>query len=330
MIGALKDRAPRPARAAIRRGTRLLRGPRPAILMYHRIAHESFDPWGLAVEQRNFEAQLQWLARHRTILTVGDFARRHAEGRLARRAVAITFDDAYASAMRLAVPLLQRFGAHATVFLPVQLIAEGCAFWWDELAQIVLGFDGDALRLGDVEVRVPAPSERDRRWRADAQPDTPRQVLFYALWSKLRDQLPSALAESMSQLRAQCACGTQSDGPANPDDIKRLARSDAVDFGSHALTHPSLPRIPVKERQREIVQSRQECAGLTGTPPTAFAYPYGDLDEATRKLVQEAGFDCACTTEDSGVAARDDVLALPRLRVGNWDQRALRARLRYA
>ena len=47
--------------------------PYPAILLYHRIADETFDPWGEAVAPTNFREQLEWLAGNRTLLRLTDF-----------------------------------------------------------------------------------------------------------------------------------------------------------------------------------------------------------------------------------------------------------------
>ena len=148
MIATMTALAPQPVRSALRRARAWLPlPPRPAILMYHRIARESFDPWGLAVEPARFAAQLEWLARRRSVLPLGEFARVHRAGRLKGNAVALTFDDGYASSLKAAVPLLERLGLSATVFLPAELIERGREFWWDELARIVLTFRGKKFRL---------------------------------------------------------------------------------------------------------------------------------------------------------------------------------------
>jgi peptidoglycan/xylan/chitin deacetylase (PgdA/CDA1 family) len=329
MIGALKARTPQPAKTAIRRATRWLpRRPRPAILMYHRIAQASFDPWGLAVEEQHLAAQFEWLARHRCVISLVEFAKRHREGTLATDAVAITFDDGYWSAVRAAVPLLERFGLHATIFLPTEPIEQGREFWWDELARIVLDFDGETLRLLDSEVRVPPASPRDRIWLPDAPPDTPRQVLFYSLWARLRPLPPAAIDETMRQIRrTSSAEAMPADRPVHAEEL-RSTKSAALAFGSHALTHPSLPSLPLHEQEREIVESRDRCASLAGKTPASFAYPYGDFDECTRRLVEDAGFQCACSARHAFVTPRDDVFALPRLRVGNRGSKGLRDMLR--
>src|SRR5438874_2448633 len=107
-------------KTAVRRVARLVpRRPRPAILMYHRIGREAFDPWGLAVELVRFAEQVEWLAGNRTVLPLSEFARRQRERQLPADAIALTFDDGYASVLK-AVPLLEKHDLHATVFLPTE------------------------------------------------------------------------------------------------------------------------------------------------------------------------------------------------------------------
>ena len=75
------------------------------ILMYHRIAEDSFDPWGIAVGPRNFASQLSWLTRNRTPVSLAEFAslqRRHA---LPDDAVAVTFDDVCETDLLTAAPI---------------------------------------------------------------------------------------------------------------------------------------------------------------------------------------------------------------------------------
>ena len=84
-MGRLRSKAS----GAVRRLRRLLPSrPAPAILMYHRVGVESFDPWALAVSPARFEAQLEWLARRRSVLPLAEFAALHRQGRLPRDAAA--------------------------------------------------------------------------------------------------------------------------------------------------------------------------------------------------------------------------------------------------
>src|SRR5438105_4129160 len=89
----------------------------PTILMYHRIAHSEFDPWGIAVEPTRFEQQMTKYKRRRTVLSLLEFMHLHPRGTLPRNAIAITFDDGYACNANVAGPLLASLGFPATFFV---------------------------------------------------------------------------------------------------------------------------------------------------------------------------------------------------------------------
>lgn len=52
-----------------------------------------------------------------------------------RRALAVTFDDAFASVAALAAPILARLGAPATVFVPTARAGTGAPMAWPGIAQ---------------------------------------------------------------------------------------------------------------------------------------------------------------------------------------------------
>jgi peptidoglycan/xylan/chitin deacetylase (PgdA/CDA1 family)/glycosyltransferase involved in cell wall biosynthesis len=310
----------RAARKAIKR-VRPLVAPGPAILMYHRIAQETFDPWGLAVTPRNFSRQLEWVAQNRTALSLPEFVRLQQRGRLPRDAVALTFDDGYACNKEVAVPLLQQLGVPATIFLPAELVERGREFWWDDLQRIVLSHDGDLLTLDGRHIPIGEPDPGDAHWPAAAPPRTPRQGAYRHLWSLLYERQGEALQRAMDQLRDQARIPPEprkSHRPLSRDEIIAI-RFGVVDFGSHSLSHASLPRLSRDQKRREILESRARCAEITGSEPECFAYPYGDFDAESERFVAQAGFLCACKADGSFVSGKASTFALPRIFVGNWD-----------
>jgi peptidoglycan/xylan/chitin deacetylase (PgdA/CDA1 family) len=309
-------------KAGIRRAVRWVPSkPRPAILMYHRIGRETFDPWGLVVERDRFAAQVEWLSRSRKVLPLTEFARLHQERRLPREAIALTFDDGYASILDAIRPL-EKYKLHATVFIPAELIERGGDFWWDELARRIVDWPGDTLQLDGVPLSVPAAHDQDHLWPPDAAPRTPRQKLFKSLWSRLHGMRPAALAAAMKQLRDQSSTQGAIDRPLTAAEARSVSRA-TISFGSHGLSHPSLPALSHEEKVREISGSIAQCEAVAGTRPEAFAYPFGDLDEASIRLAARAGYACACATGDAFVSRRSDAFALPRIRVCNWEPRRL-------
>ena len=254
---------------------RPLIAPGPAILMYHRVADESFDPWGLAVSPAHFADQLEWLAANRTVLPLTDFAQLQRRASLPRDAIALTFDDGYACNAEVAVPLLEKRDMPATIFLPAELIELGREFWWDELEGIVLGHSGDALRLNGHRIELGERSAADVRWLPAQPPGTPRQTAYHRLWSSLYERTPSELDCGMDELREQAQLPDsprKSHRPMTPGELAAI-RSDFMEFGSHSMRHASLPLLSREEKAREIGDSVIRCAELTGLAPRSFAYP---------------------------------------------------------
>jgi glycosyltransferase involved in cell wall biosynthesis len=78
-------------------------------------------------------------------------------------------------------------------------------------------------------------------------------------------------------------------------EIRHLAQD--FEIGAHTLTHPHLDQLSTTVARREISGSKQMLEAITCKPVRAFAYPYGDYNEETKRLVQEAGFTSARTVK---------------------------------
>ncbi len=50
--------------------------------------------------------------------------------------MALTFDDACLSVLRVAAPIIRETGTHATVFGVREASESGTPFWWDRLSQL--------------------------------------------------------------------------------------------------------------------------------------------------------------------------------------------------
>ncbi len=289
--------------------------------MYHRIASDNFDPWGLAVSPERFEHQIEWLRRARVVLPLEIFAKQLIEGTLPSQAVAITFDDAYAQTIRTALPLLTAQKVPATVFVPAALVSDQRPFWWDELARIVIGYAASEILVDGKNVPVPKPLDADARWPAGDPASTPRQRLYLSLWSTLRSRNPSEITEYLESARIRGLVPPHAGDAYVPMTAAELqsSSSDYVSFGSHALSHRPLTSLDPADRWREISESAAACTALTGTTPTSFAYPFGDYDRETADMVRDAGFTCACTTENAFTVKKTSPLMIPRIQVGDWE-----------
>jgi peptidoglycan/xylan/chitin deacetylase (PgdA/CDA1 family) len=317
-LGAAARRVRQLGRKAVRRALPKIGWHlRPVILMYHRIDEDCFDPWGLCVSPQLFDAQMVWLANNRTVLALDEFAQLHSDGRLPANAAAITFDDGYASVGAAAAPVLERLHLPATLFVPAEVIGNRTAFWWDELAEHIIGFSGMKLAVGGTDHQLGKPEPDEWNWSSNAPPRTRRQTLFWKIWAANRTRPIEEIDELIGNLE-RAGSPTSARAPLMTAEQVRSVNSSTFKVGSHALTHASLQKLPSGRKRQEICVSLERCEALTGERPTTFAYPFGDYDEETQSIVAECGFVCACTTEGDAVSPRAQRWRLPRIGVGNW------------
>lgn len=301
----------------------------PVILMYHRVARPAYDPWELAVAPERFSDQMRMLAQARTPLALTEFVDRLEAGTLPTNAVAITFDDGYRDNLFVAAPILASEGIPATIFITTGSISSTRAFWWDELAELILARTAAAdceVAIGIHRARVTLPPiERDvghtDTWRGSDPPRSERQRLYLSIWRQLRTLDDAARTAAMSSLRS--ALGSARVDPADcamsADEIARLTSDDTISIGAHTVTHPSLPTLPDDAKRFEISTSLQTCARVAGAEIAGFAYPYGDRDAATKNIVKDCGARWACSTRQAAVnTTHFDLFDLPRIQVKDW------------
>jgi peptidoglycan/xylan/chitin deacetylase (PgdA/CDA1 family) len=305
------------------------------VLAYPRIADVDLDPSGLAVAPDRFAEHMAALVRIATPVPLTDLVtgRAHVARGLPR--VAVTFDDGYADNLTLALPVLDRLGIPATVFVPSDAIGRTTPFWWDELEAVVFGARTLPPRLNielaghQLEADVYDDGGRDdvtgrhRDWRVWNGPAvTPRQRLYALLGARLRP-LPAAAAERALDVISEWAGYDRSQPPRHPlldaAGMRRLVASGQVEVGGHTVTHAQLPQLSEDRQRHEIEANRRDLESLTGMTVPAFSYPYGSCSDLTATLVGHAGFSVAVTTIGEAVTSRTDPLRVPRLGVDDWD-----------
>lgn len=84
---------------------------------------------------------------------------------------------------------------------------------------------------------------------------------------------------------------TTPDEPLLDADQLRALPELGLEVGVHGLDHVPLSGLPPDELDLHTRGAREVLADVLGRAPRAFAYPYGDVDDAAADAVRGAGYD---------------------------------------
>jgi peptidoglycan/xylan/chitin deacetylase (PgdA/CDA1 family) len=319
---------------------------RALILLYHSITPPLSDPWSLCVSPEHFEGHLRAIREWGSPLHLDELIDRLTSGTLPPNAVALTFDDGYASILGQARPLLEQYEVPATMFVPTAALDRAREFWWDELERIFLQ-PGNLPRtldleinqhsfhwdLGDTALYTQEAFEQNLSWHPAQPAAGPRQRVYKELWELLHNTDHQVIEAIMDKLFDWA--GLRPDPrPAHRvitwTDVTDLKDDPWINFGSHGMTHSSLASLPIESQANELRQSKNSLEAATGRPITSLSYPYGiarDYSIETAALAREAGYKMALINSCGVVDRNADLFYLPRCYVGDWEKEEFSSQL---
>lgn len=262
--------------------------PRLLVLMYHRVLpmghpDRAFEQPGMYVSPETLDMHIELLKRHFQLVHLDDWLRDAAAGRaLPPQCCALTFDDGWRDNFDYAFPVLRRHICPATIFLVSGMTGTAEEFWPSRLARLLTrstvgaGFPG---ALGELLAPAIARAGREGRWSLE---ELDRAI---GLAKQLPEtQINGALAEAETKEETS----ERSRSVLNEEEVRLMADSGLIRFGSHTRTHYRLRgEIPAEVLEREIGGSKIEIGASLGHGVNLFCYPNGDMTTAAVDIVRQ-------------------------------------------
>jgi peptidoglycan/xylan/chitin deacetylase (PgdA/CDA1 family)/SAM-dependent methyltransferase len=284
------------------------------VLVYHQVREEDearVTGATLARELRRHLAQVRRLSKPWPLAELVRAARR---GTLPDRAVAVTFDDGYLSALSVASPILTELEIPATFFVSTDRLAESHEPWWDTLTRIFQGRDPVPPELvvvvGDHQVCL-ATATGPERLVAHGR------LHRLLMGMRLEDRVTTM--RSIAQWSGQPLAPRDSHRVMTGAELLELDRRPGHTIGAHTVHHLSLPGLPPDVRLRELTECKGSLEALLGHPVRSLAYPFGAWSSETCDAVRQAGFELAVTVERDLLMADVDPLRVPRVEMSAGD-----------
>jgi len=287
-----------------------LRRRRTRVLVYH--ACETEENQSVADLRSNtppalFALHLAMLARMYRIVPLDALARDDRPD----RALAITFDDGYASVYEHAFPLLERYNVPATVFVVSSAIDQLAPVWVNELNALLRQCSEGTIRQLAATLGLDA-------W-ADAA-----AILSHACYQCDADAVAKLIARAKDAVDASGADRP----PARPlyltwPQVEEMRRA-GITFGNHTATHPNL-RLLVDRAIRDEIKTCHDQLSRRLDRVTSFAYPFGLTDSRARAVAIALGY--TIIAEVGAQSRRHDPTRLGRVPVADQSPAALFADL---
>jgi peptidoglycan/xylan/chitin deacetylase (PgdA/CDA1 family) len=260
----------------------------------------------------DFRQQMHFLQEQFDVLPLDEAVSRCRDRRVQRPIVAITFDDGYQNNHDMALPVLEKLGLPATIYLATGFLDTDTTIWTG------------LLHHAFTVTRLQRLEWRGRQWELDSL--SARATCLREIKAGIKSQPQAPLFATVAELTQALTDGDRIALDASSPyrmlgaaSLQRLAKSDCIQLGAHTHQHFVLSRIERELQRSEIRISKQAVESLTSKPCRSFAYPNGrpeDFNDDTLAILEDCGFEFAVTTVEGLCNATSfSPLRLPRLPV---------------
>lgn len=222
----------------------------------------------------------------------------------ARPFAAFTFDDGFADSLTKALPVMEKFAAPFTVYVPTSMIARDIDAWWFGAAELVRSHDRIELpTLGSFQC-----ADRSSKHRTYSALETAIHNNFDLL-PAMREAIEAAGIKIPALVDREALTEKQ---------LRLLSQHPLVTIGGHTTSHLNLARASAATVRAEMADNRKFLQELTGAPVAHNAYPFGHAGACgvrEAEISRSLGFRTAVTTRAGMIFPehRNHLHALPRV-----------------
>jgi peptidoglycan/xylan/chitin deacetylase (PgdA/CDA1 family) len=171
----------------------------------------------------------------------------------------LTFDDGYYNNVRL-LPVLEEFGAAATLFVSSGHVKNNRGFWWDVVYR-------EGRRRGRSHDEIRAGVARCKKLKAA--------------------EIEALLVREFGGDALRPAGDL--DRPFTPGELRQFASHRWISLGNHTRDHAILTNYPYAEARDQIRGAQVDILEMTGKVPEMIAYPNGNESPSVRQAALDAG-----------------------------------------
>ena len=233
------------------------------VVLYHHIGETcSFtEQLGVSTPPDVFDDHIRKFALDYDVVSLPEVL----SGKLPKRPILLTFDDAYRSVLDVAAPILKSHQIKPVFFLCSGPIINGeiildnmlshAEIESPELLQSILGLSRENLTKHILLEVMPGRTAAQRL--------------------ALRDQIAEAMGGDARSF------AEASNLYLKPEDVRTLSSEYGFSIGGHTRSHVHVRGIKEEEIEDELTNPLREIENITGLKAEAFSFPFGSVKDGT-------------------------------------------------
>ena len=236
-------------------------------------------------------------------ISMNEFSKR-IKSKSNKKFIVFTIDDGYKDNLIYGLPVFEKHNVPFTLYVSNCFPNNQAIYWWYFLEEHVLS--NKQINLTSIGI--------------DYKKDIIDSLRTY---NELRELLRKADYNTHLRL-AKEICEKSDDELLTLnlklnltwDEIKQLSEHPLVEIGAHTLHHLSLKYLNQEESKKEIFESKKEIEEKIGQAIYHFAYPYGSLDDASKKeyqILKAIGFQSTVYNHPAGIYSETPKYQIPRM-----------------
>lgn len=271
------------------------------ILMFHDISEpQEYGPESSSISEENFERIISKFSKTHEFVSLEEIVSwLEGEGDLPEKAVAVTFDDGYRSTKEKALPVLEKFGVPATVYVPSKVLEIDSMYnfrlvdFLEDNSEISFEFDGEdfSFDLGSVQEEKKA-------------------------YVEVKEILRNLEVSERQRFLDRIGAGESGSGKLmDEEELKELDKNELISIGAHSTDHRRLTDLDSEGTRESILESKRRLEEVLGHEVSSFSFPFGAKNNELVEMVEEAGYENAVVTEEREISERDwgKVYRIPRV-----------------
>ena len=261
---------------------------------------------GIVLRESTFTAIVEFLHRYFSVVPLECFfdgaSSKVSDSKLQ---CLLTFDDGWRDNYTTALPVLKKYRMPAVIFVVTGFIGTMSTFWVERLGRIWKDEDKHRALIAAL-TNSADPCSIDASFEEVVEklkhlPSARRGEILAPILDDAQREIPSAEVDH-----------GEGDRMLTWDEARVLQR-EGIEIEAHSATHPLLVHEDDETLRRELRQSKQVLEQELSKRVRAFAYPNGTWDQRVRKMVEEAGYECAFVTQRGWHRRGADRFAIRRI-----------------